>query len=335
MRALASKETSYAPIYPGDVCFTSADVLCAVELYSRRVRRVLDGGDDPDLVRPQGCDRENQIDNSVTLENGMPHVVGVCIPPSVEYIVAVLAILRSGEAFLPLDPSWPESRLLSVIASSNTSLILQCVPFHETLQYKEAEWIVKRSSRSVMYINLFLDHKKEIVGSNLIWPCERSPRRFCYVMYTSGSTGKPKGICGTEEGLLNRFQWMQGLIPLCNTDILLFKSSISFIDHLQEFFGAILTSTPLIILPVNELKANPLCLVDFVKAYKISRMTCVPSLMRLVLPKLEDSYFRSSNPLKVLILSGEILSVPLCRSLQEYLPRTTILNLYGSTEVSN
>lgn len=66
-------------------------------------------------------------------------------------------------------------------------------------------------------------------------------------------------------GLLNRFQWMQGLIPLCNTDILLFKSSISFIDHLQEFFGAILTSTPLIILPVNELKANPLCLVDFVK----------------------------------------------------------------------
>ncbi|XP_042427531.1 putative acyl-activating enzyme 19 [Zingiber officinale] len=334
VRALTSKETSYPPIYPGDVCFTSGDVLYAVESYSRRIRRVLDGGDDADLVRPQGCDRENQIDKSVTLDNDMPHVVGVCIPPSVEYIVAVLAILRCGEAFLPLDPSWPESRLLSVISSSNTSLILQCVPSHETLQYKAAEWIVKRSSRLVLYINLFLDHKKEIVRSELIWPCERSPRRFCYVMYTSGSTGKPKGVCGTEEGLLNRFQWMQGLIPLCNMDILLFKTSISFIDHLQEFFGATLTSTPLIILPVNDIKANPLCLVDFVKAYKISRMTCVPSLMRLVLPKLEDSYFRSSNPLKVLILSGEILSVPLCSSLQEYLPWTTILNLYGSTEVS-
>lgn len=133
----------------------------------------------------------------------MPHVVGVCIPPSVEYIVAVLAILRCGEAFLPLDPSWPESRLLSVISSSNTSLILQCVPSHETLQYKAVEWIVKRSSRLVLYINLLLDHKKEIVGSDLIWPCERrSPRRFCYVMYTSGSTGKPKGVCGTEEGKL-------------------------------------------------------------------------------------------------------------------------------------
>lgn len=68
-------------------------------------------------------------------------------------------------------------------------------------------------------------------------------------------------------GLLNRFQWMQGLIPLCNMDILLFKTSISFIDHLQEFFGATLTSTPLIILPVNDMKANPLCLVDFVKVY--------------------------------------------------------------------
>ncbi|KAG6486945.1 hypothetical protein ZIOFF_055526 [Zingiber officinale] len=322
VRALTSKETSYPPIYPGDVCFTSGDVLYAVESYSRRIRRVLDGGDDADLVRPQGCDRANQIDKSVTLDNGMPHVVGVCIPPSVEYIVAVLAILRCGEAFLPLDPSWPESRLLSVISSSNTSLILQCVSSHETLQYKAAEWIVKRSSRLVLYINLFLDHKKEIVRSELIWPCERSPRRFCYVMYTSGSTGKPKGVCGTEEGLLNRFQWMQGLIPLCNMDILLFKTSISFIDHLQEFFGATLTSTPLIILPVNDIKANPLCLVDFVKAYKISRMTCVPSLMRLVLPKLEDSYFRrisalDNNPQSLWKYRGQQLSIqPYERAIQ-------------------
>ncbi|KAJ8499034.1 hypothetical protein OPV22_009586 [Ensete ventricosum] len=336
--AYAVEEGSSPPIYPGDVCFTWGDVLSAVESLSGRIRWVLDGGDDPDLVRPQGYCGSKQIamaEDPLTLDFRMPQIVGICIPPSVEYIVAVLAILRCGEAFLPLDPSWSEERILSVISSSKTGLILKCAPFYRTQQLEAVDWIVERSSCSVLYADMKMDSERELCWPDLIWPCEsRSPRRFCYLMYTSGSTGKSKGVCGTEEGLLNRFQWMQGLIPLCSKDILLFKTSTSFIDHLQEFLGAILTCTLLIIPPFNELKANPICLVNLLKAYCISRLTCVPSLMRLVLPKLKHSYIRGCNPLKVLILSGEVLSISLCRSLLEYLPETTILNLYGSTEVS-
>lgn len=65
---------------------------------------------------------------------------------------------------------------------------------------------------------------------------------------------------------------MQGLIPLGSKDILLFKTSISFIDHLQEFLGAILTGTMLIIPPFNEIKTNPMCLVDFVKVHLLECM---------------------------------------------------------------
>lgn len=66
---------------------------------------------------------------------------------------------------------------------------------------------------------------------------------------------------------------MQGLIPLCSMDILLFKTSTSFIDHLQEFLGAILTCTLLVIPPFNEFKANPICLVNLLKVFNL--MDCM------------------------------------------------------------
>ncbi|URD76330.1 PQQ [Musa troglodytarum] len=162
------EEGSSPPIYPGDVCFTWGDVLSAVESLSRRIRWVLDGGDDPDLVRPQGYCGSKQIamaEDPLTLDSRMPQIVGICIPPSVEYIVAVLAILR-------------------------------------TQQLEAVDWIVERSSCSVLYADMKMDSEREFCWPDLIWPCEsRSSRRFCYLMYTSGSTGKSKGVCGTEEGL--------------------------------------------------------------------------------------------------------------------------------------
>lgn len=144
---------------------------------------------------------------SSTIEaNGMPRIVGVFMPPSVEYIVAVLAILRCGEAFLPLDPLWPEERILSLVSSSNTALVIKSVPFSQLgghRQLNAVDWIVEYGSCSVLHFKMKVDFREQSDQSDLVWPCEsRSPRKFCYLMYTSGSTGKPKGVCGTEKGNL-------------------------------------------------------------------------------------------------------------------------------------
>lgn len=66
-------------------------------------------------------------------------------------------------------------------------------------------------------------------------------------------------------GLLNRFLWMQQLYPMLEEEILLFKTSISFIDHLQEFLGPILSACKLVIPPFNQLKRNPFHVVDYLK----------------------------------------------------------------------
>jgi len=68
-------------------------------------------------------------------------------------------------------------------------------------------------------------------------------------------------------GLSNRFSWMQGMYPLNGQELLLFKSSVSFIDHLQEFLSGILTACVLVIPPFNELKENLYSIIDFLQVW--------------------------------------------------------------------
>ncbi|XP_061944365.1 putative acyl-activating enzyme 19 isoform X4 [Populus nigra] len=330
------------PIYEGDQCFTFADVFGSVDSLSSRLRSILDGADDPHLIKPQsppGKGSNNPSKNQAETASAYnPKIVGIYMPPSVEYIISVFSILRCGEAFLPIDPSWPRDRVLSIVASANAALIITSrSSFGKggNKDINEADWLVDRSGCRVLCFSM---EDSECSGgpSELAWPCENEKERlFCYLMYTSGSTGKPKGVCGTEQGLLNRFWWMQELYPLHGEEALLFKTSISFIDHLQEFLSAMLTTCTLVIPPFHELKEYPFSLVNVLQAYSINRLTAVPSLMRAILPVLQRQHsMQIQTSLKLLVLSGEVFSLSLWDALSTLLPRTTILNLYGTTEVS-
>lgn len=136
-----------------------------------------------------------------------PKVVGIYMPPSVEYIVAVLSILRCGEAFMPLDPSWPKERILSVVASSNADLIIGCTSsFGRNSKYwlDRSHWLIECISCPVLCYSVEESLQEYICPMDFLWPCEIGKERlFCYLMYTSGSSGKPKGVCGTEKGNLH------------------------------------------------------------------------------------------------------------------------------------
>ncbi|KAF0916535.1 hypothetical protein E2562_007612 [Oryza meyeriana var. granulata] len=306
--------------------FTCADLLAAVSSLSRRIAAELRSYISRHRDESPGCsDRPMEA-------AAAPRVVGVYASPSVEYIAAVLAVLRCGEAFLPLDPSWPEERIRWATSVSNASLVVSSGDSGAAHVFASCACSVIRIDDD--FWQGFEDGNGGIGGDELVWPCEcERPREFCYVMFTSGSTGKPKGVCGTEKGLLNRFSWMQRWKPLCSDDVLLFKTSVSFVDHLQEFLSAVLTCTTLVIPPLNDWRANPASLANLIKAYGISRLTLVPSLMEIILPTLEKNLSWGHNPLKMLIFSGEILSILLWKRVHKILSETTIVNLYGTTEV--
>lgn len=152
-------------------------------------------------------------------EEYRPKIVGIYMPPSVEYIIAVLSVLRCGEAFLPLDPFWPKERILSVISSSNADLIIGSrSSFGKTNldQLDESHWLVKSISCPVLNYYIEENHQECSCSKDLAWPCANEKRRsFCYLMYTSGSTGKPKGVCGTEQG--NLLLWFIAAIIFLKT----------------------------------------------------------------------------------------------------------------------
>ncbi|GKV07469.1 hypothetical protein SLEP1_g19246 [Rubroshorea leprosula] len=341
------------PVYPGDCRFTFNDVMASVGCLTSRLRSILNGANDPSLVNPQSLGSNSTSGRDVSLSSSPPRgalrtdlgnvycpkIVGIYIPPSVEYIISVLSVLRCGEAFLPLDPSWPRDRILSIVSSSNAALVIACGSSFGKRGCEpidKSHWLLECCTCPVLRFSMeeTVEQHERPVG--FLFPCEEERQRlFCYLLYTSGSTGMPKGVCGTEQGLLNRFLWMQELYPLHGVELLLFKTSISFIDHLQEFLTGILTACTLVIPPFTKIKANMFSVIDFLKAYSISRFTAVPSLMRAILPALQnqqDIWIQSA--LKLLVLSGEVLPLSLWKTLSTLLPKTSILNLYGSTEVS-
>ncbi|GFQ06014.1 putative acyl-activating enzyme 19 [Phtheirospermum japonicum] len=271
--------SSRPPVYDGDECFTFSDILSAVENLSSRLWQTLHGADDSCLIKT----------GSEHVRN--PKVIGIYMEPSVEYIISVLSILRFGEAFMPLDPTWPKARILSLISSSKADLVVgiesstegNC--FHSLDKLK---WLIDEGACPVLHISVKEIIKKQSHPLRLGWPCEsESLRSFCYLMYTSGSSGKPKGVCGTEIGLLNRFSWMQEMYPLHGGDVVLFKTA----------------------------------------GYFINRLVAVPSLMRALIPSLQSPRsITIQGSLKLLVLSGETLHLPLCKKLLKLLPQTSILN---------
>ncbi|XP_057860921.2 putative acyl-activating enzyme 19 isoform X2 [Cryptomeria japonica] len=377
---LAIIESNFTKECAVDVVYTYAELKSAVIALAARITNIFRGAHDPHVITPPEMDKGIHFDQSSSIEHmedertcdpndadydhirnsfdlsehniyemdvkhigssSCPNIVGIYIGPSAEYVIAVLAVLQSGGAFLPLDPSWPKERVLAMISASEVDLVISCSHVSSLNAHKnhEMEWLLEGCKCSILCLSY--GYFKGSAGKfnskfHITWPCQNQDKRlYCYLMYTSGSTGKPKGVCGTEKGLLNRFLWMETLYPFIDDDISCFKTAICFIDHLFEIIGPLLASTTLVIPSFDKLREKPLSIFNILKAYSVTRLTIVPSLMRALIPSLQSSDGQSIRKLlRILVLSGEVFPIWMWEVLHETLGETTILNLYGSTEVS-
>ncbi|XP_024536242.1 putative acyl-activating enzyme 19 isoform X1 [Selaginella moellendorffii] len=325
--SLAHSFRAVAARFPGQVCvihaggdggidrrYTFWEIWSSVKCYSRQIASALDaaGSKDPD--------------------SGVS-TVGVMIPRSAEYLVAILAVNKAAAVFVPLDSSWPLSRITEVMVDSKASLIVGC---------DQSPWLPDDYQNHFSEVSQSLPCRELRIGDlgkleveertkSTTWPCSRPP--FSYIMYTSGSTGKPKGVCGTDTGLLNRLQWMEDSYPHSSSDVGLFKTAIGFIDHLTESLGPLFAGASLVIPCERDIKRNPLGLLNYLQAFSVTRLVAVPSLLRALLPAFQASSSGSMR-LCLLVSSGEALSYRLVLELRKSLPWIRVLNLYGSTEVS-
>lgn len=246
--------------------------------------------------------------------------VAVCMERSVESVVCMLAIFKSGAVYVPLDPKYPSDRLLYIIDDADVDMILTKNLYREMLS---------QSGKRLLCLDKSLPEENYIEQRNL---ARILPDSALYIIYTSGSTGVPKGIVGKNRGLINRLFWSWDTYPFEAEEICCHKISTGFIDHLAEVFTPLLKGVPIVIFNSENVKGvEDFCNVLVDK--KISRMIMTPSSLKLLLKEKREKGLQFKS-IKYVFCSGEALPVSLAEHFYTEFSSTRLINIYGSSEVS-
>jgi amino acid adenylation domain-containing protein len=247
---------------------------------------------------------------------GPESVVGVLLERSAELVVALLAVLKAGGAYLPLEPGYPTDRLEFMLADSGVRVLLTVDRLADRLPPHEA---------AVLTVDLDRpdgddpgDLGVPVAGTNL-----------AYVMYTSGSTGRPKAVMITHGGIGNRLLWMQETYRLDRRDRVLQKTPFSFDVSVWEFFWPLMTGACLVMArPGGHL--DPAYLVERVVGQGVTVVHFVPSMLRVFL---DTPGVTACTCLTRVFASGEALPADLPARFFDLLP-AELHNLYGPTEAA-
>ena len=246
--------------------------------------------------------------------------VAIFLERSIEMVIAVLGVLKAGGAYVPLDPAYPLARLAFMIDDCGAPFIITNERLRDRLP----------PGARVLCLDGARDSLSGRCRENL--SCVTHLDDAAYVIYTSGTTGRPKGVIGLHRGAINRFSWMWQSYPFTDVDVCCQKTSLSFVDSVAEIFVPLLKGIPSLIVS-DEAVRDPHLLAETLGAHSVTRLVLVPSLLRDLLA-LGDVLERSLKAMKICISSGEALPPHLAYQFRERLPHATLLNLYGSTEVS-
>jgi amino acid adenylation domain-containing protein len=238
-------------------------------------------------------------------------VVGVAMERSPEAIVAYLAALKAGGAYLPLSVNDPPERVAFVVADAAAAVVLVR---HGTAPPAGVPGLEVGDTR---------EPAGAPAGSS---PARVTPDDLVYVMYTSGSTGRPKGVAVTHRGIVRLLFGQDGYMRLGPDEVILQSTALSFDVAAFEIWGALAHGARLVLYPSAIPTARELR--EVIRRHGVTAMWLTPSVFNLVVE--EDP--ESLAPLRQLDLGGEALSVPHTARAAEVLPGTEIFNGYGPTE---
>ncbi len=252
-------------------------------------------------LREQGVQRES--------------VVGILVERSLEMMIGILAVLKAGGAYLPIDPDYPQQRIQYMLEDSRAKHLL-----------------TRTSSAAPSFVGTRLDIADPLndlqAGSNLEFP--QSSNQLAYVIYTSGSTGKPKGVMLEHRSVLNFIKGMTDRIDFSAKKTILSLTTISFDIFVLETIVP-LTQGGKIIIGSAEDQHDPQRISDLVIDHRVNIVQMTPSRMRLWMS--DAAYSTGIRQLTEILIGGEALPAKLLNDLRQD-TSARIYNLYGPTEAT-
>ena len=268
--------------------------------------------------------------------------VGVAMERSLELPVALLAVLRAGGAYLPLDPSYPEERLRFMVADGLRSTVAGAAGERPAVVLTQEPLRARLAALAPEGVRL-LAVDDAAVGETGGAPGGEGdegeppgqgalPESPAYVIYTSGSTGRPKGTVNSHRAIRNRLLWMQEAFGIGPGDRVLQKTPFSFDVSVWELFWPLLTGAEMVVAE-PEGHRDPGYLVRTIAGAEVTTLHFVPSMLQVFLD--EPGVERLSSVRRV-VASGEALPADLVRRFHERMggAGAELHNLYGPTEVA-
>jgi amino acid adenylation domain-containing protein len=241
-------------------------------------------------------------------------LVGVCVERSLLMLGAVLGVLKAGAAYLPLDPSYPASRLELVLADAKASLLLT------------QEQLASRLHTSGRVVCLDSEQTLWARESNENLNVANTADSLAYVIYTSGSTGQPKGVAIEHGALTNLLRSMEREPGLSASDTLVAVTTLSFDIAALELFLPLMAGARLVIAARDQV-IDGFKLLNVLEQSKATVMQATPAGWRILL----EAGWKGQPRLKVLC-GGEALPRDLADSLLAL--SDDVWNVYGPTETT-
>lgn len=244
--------------------------------------------------------------------------VGICLERSLETVVAILAVLKAGAAYVPFDPEYPFDRLRFMFEDSAVRVLIT------------RRALLDRLPQRTMGL-LVLDDEAETI-SRLSDQCpvdvQTASEDTAYIIYTSGSTGTPKGVCVPHRCLVHS-TWARLLFYREPPGRFLLLSPFAFDSSIAGIFWTLCSGGCLEIATESE-TADPLTLATRIQRSNITHLLTVPSLYTVLVDALDQAV----TQLKVAIVAGEPCPGGLVRNHFDRLPGVALYNEYGPTEAS-
>ncbi len=257
--------------------------------------------------------KANQLAHRLQAEAiGPESVVGICMQRSPDMVIGMLATLKAGAAYVPIDPNYPQERIAHMVHDSGLTILLSQEPVRSATEKLDIKTIFVDSEASTLGA---LDDSNPGIT---VWP-----ENLAYIIYTSGSTGKPKGTLLQHRGAVNLAYIQQQAFKVGPGSKILQFASLSFDAATWEFLMAVLSGSTLV-LTASETITDGQALNDLLLAEKITTITLPPSVLS-VLPKTD------LPALRTIITAGEAVSPEL---VAQWAENRRFFNAYGPTETT-
>ncbi|MBR3132955.1 MAG: amino acid adenylation domain-containing protein [Clostridia bacterium] len=267
-------------------------------------------------------EKANQLARKLVIEGVKPDTfVGIICNRSIELIISILAVLKSGAAYVPIDPEYPEERIHYMIENSETTIVLSKPQFKNLI------------NKDVKYIDVSLSNQKVYTGDINNLPIIANGSNLAYMIYTSGSTGRPKGVRLMHKNINNFIMGTCQIIKFSKSKIIASVTTVCFDIFVLESLLPLQRGMTIVLANEEEqndqVLLNKLCLEN-----QVNIIQTTPSRMKKITADIEYcEYFKNITDL---LVGGE----PLPYTLLEYLKRishrnnTKIYNMYGPTETA-